>query len=632
VRAGVWSTEQAEKHLRDQGYESDVAATELLIEKIKRIAAFERAMANAAVDAYVAGRITEATLGGFISGTTISAQEKAQYAELASARRICSIQPLTPAEAERAVKAKILSFSDYRDALRRDGRTDDAITVLELQLRYEIDKEKSIEQHRKEQDEERAKEKAARDAETAKRKAEIAAARALARRGSESALEAAAVRGLIPIARVREVYDAKYDDDTAGILADDLAARRADYVAQQQAAEDARKRAAVRNIDVGALEQAVMGGVISLGEFRSHLTDLKFSPADADLLAATLAARIKALDDAKAARDHAAALAKIKHIDLGRMETLVRRGHRSLGDYGALLTELGFDDGSRAAMVDLLQLHINDDAAAAQLRADAAARATHKGLTVEQFRRAVMIGITPIAAYQPFLLANGFSADAAVTLLAELQFDLDEAESARARRKEADSRSQVGKAPLSDVRRAARLGLIPVDVYYDRLRQAGYGDDDIAIESDLLSAEIGHARALQAAAEAAAAAAPSKGLTLAQLAAAVQAGVATTGDYYARALAIGFSDQDATTLTRTLQDTLDTTAASRERRAALAAEGADRELARADVERAVRKGVSTLDDYAAWLQPPRYSADDAALLVALLAAELAAGGGGGATP
>jgi hypothetical protein len=336
VRASVWSTAQAIKHLRDQGYEQSIAETELQIEKLKRIATFERAMATAAVDAYVDGRITEADLAGFATGTTISAQEKAQYIELASARRICSLRPLSPAEAERCVKAEILSVRDYRDALRRDGRTEEATAALELLLRYELDKEKKIEDLRREQARERAAEKAARDAEKERRRLEVAEQRALDRRGSESDLEAAAVRGLIPLSRVAEVYTAKYDTDTVTILLDDLTDRRAAFVAQQAAADEARRRASVRRIDVGALEQAVLQRVLTLDEFRRQLADRGFAADDADVLTDTLGARLDALEAARHARDEAAAAAKIKHLDLGRLETLVRRGHRSVHDYDAL--------------------------------------------------------------------------------------------------------------------------------------------------------------------------------------------------------------------------------------------------------------------------------------------------------
>jgi hypothetical protein len=284
---------------------------------------------------------------------------------------------------------------------------------------------------------------------------------------------------------------------------------------------------------------------------------------------------------------------------------------------------------ARGPRCRLLHLHIDDDAAAAQLRADAAARATHKGLSVEQFRRAVMIGLTPIAQYQPFLLAHGFSADASVALLAELQFDVDEAAAARARREDADRRSQVGKAPLSDVRRAARLGLIPVDVYYARLRQAGYDDDDVAIESDLLAAEIGHARALAAAAQEREDAAHVQGLTL--------GAAGRRGARRCRGAARLHRARDRARVQHRGRGRAHAHAARRARRDRRGAgapggarRGRRRSRARARRRRARRQNRrDTIAEYAAWLAPPRYSADDAALLVALLQAEIAAKEDGG---
>jgi hypothetical protein len=311
------------------------------------------------------------------------------------------------------------------------------------------------------------------------------------------------------------------------------------------------------------------------------------------------------------------------------METLVRRGHRSLHEYDGLLESLGYEEGARAAMVDLLQIQIDDDARAADARTAAAAKLAAKGLSLEQFRRAVILGITDISAFTPWLLAQGFTTPAAAVLLAELQFDRDEAVVAAARRQEADRRSQVGKAPLSDVRRAARLGLIPVGTYYARLRADGYTDDDVAIESDLLATEIAQDRAAQALAASRTAAPTDKGLTLGQLAAGVLAGAASLDSYIARALALGFTLEDAQVLAATLQDRIDATAAARARKADLMARGGDRELARADVEKAVRAGLRTLDEYGAWLAAQGYADDDAALLVEELQTALEAGGPGG---
>jgi hypothetical protein len=630
VRSGQWAESEALDHLRDQGYDPEVAHVEYQLEDLKRLNSFERQMADAAVDGFVAGRIDEGTAGGFWNGTTLTARDKARYAELAAARRICARRPITSSEAEAAVKAGVLSVVDYRRALERENRDDDAVIVLELMLRAQLDAKKAIEEHRKELEAERAAERKARADAALAKKAAADAKLALQRRGSMSDLEAAYIRGLIPLARVQEVYSATYADDTVGILTALLESKRADYVAQLAAAEAARTRATTRGVNVGELETAVMTGVLTLDQFRRRLDDLKFDAGDADLLTATLAARLQQRDDAERKHDEAAAAAKVRHVDLSTLELLVRRGHRTLDDYRATLNGLGYDVGSQAALVERLQILIDDDAAAARTRADAAAALRNKGLSLDQARRAVILGVAPITSYATFLLDHGFSADAVRVLVAELHFDADEAEAARSRRADAERRLQAGSAPLSDVRRAARLGLIPVDVYYGRLAAAGYTADDVAIESDLLTAEMGDTATRRAAAGAADAAAPSKGLTLGQLAAAVKANAATIDQYYDRAIAIGLSAADADILTRTLQDELDVTAVARQRARDLADASADRELSRSDLEKAVRKGTISLDDYAARLPALGYADDDAALLVAVLNTDIGAGGNAGA--
>src|SRR5207248_7586606 len=97
-------------------------------------------------------------------------------------------------------------------------------------------------------------------------------------------------------------------------------------------------------IDVGAIEQAVLEGVLTIAEFRQRLAMLTFEPDDIDVIANTLAARKKGLDDAKKKRAQAEDAAKHKKGDLSRFERLVRRGRRSVADYSGLLTSLGFDE------------------------------------------------------------------------------------------------------------------------------------------------------------------------------------------------------------------------------------------------------------------------------------------------
>jgi hypothetical protein len=627
-----WSGEQGLAHLMDQGYDHDTATEALRLEGLRRIDELETQEANAIIAAYTSGDIDHSTFTSMLSGAVTPAPERALLTELAEVRRAANVKQLTLAQVETMVKSGVLSVIDYRRTAERLGYAPDATIALELQLRWELDQAHTIAEHRIALEKSRADEKAARAQAAADRKAAADARLALERRGTMNDLEDAYIRGLIPLARVVEVYDATYDDDTAGVLSDLLQVKRADYVARLDAAEKARQRAATRGVNVPELESAVIHGVLTMDQYRRRLAELGFTADDVELLTSTLAARIKARDDAERMRDDAAAAAKVRHVDLPTFELLVRRGHRTMADYAALLASLNFDQAAIAALRERLQIQIDDDAKAAAERLAAAAKLRNKGLSLDQFRRAVILGITPIAAFAPFLLDNGFSAAAVQVLVGELQTDRDEAVAAQQRRTDAARRLQAGSAPLSDVHRAARLGLIPVDRYYARLRADGYTDDDVAIESDLLTTEIADDAARKATAAEAEAKAAIKGLTLAQLAAAVKVGTAPIGDYHARAIAIGLSPADADTLTATLQAEVDARAARERRKAELAAAAPERELTRADVAKGVKQGLATIDDYAAWLDGAGYSPDDAALLVDELQTELAGKAAGDTGP
>jgi hypothetical protein len=624
VRAQQWDEGSALQHLQDAGYEADVARVELLLEKLKAIESFDREMAGAAVTAFADGRIDEGALGGFCSGATISAQEKAQLVELAHARRICNTKSLSPTDAAAAVEAGILSFVDYRRALERDGFDDDAVTVKELLLRHKIDAQKDVETHKAELAAEKLAEKTAREAAALAKKAEHDQAVAAQRRGRTGDLEDAAIRGLVPIARVAELYARDFDDETTGILIARLEARRQDYLAQQAARDAAVQKAATRGADVGQLEAAVAAGVLTLDEFRTRLAQLKFSGADADLIASTLRATIAQRAAAARLHDEAAAAAKVKHVDLGTIELLVRRGHRSLADFDRTLRDLGFDDAARAALGERLSIEIADDAKAAKTRADAEAKLQIKGLSLEQFRRAVILGVRPIAAFETFLVQQHFTAEAVTILVGELQADVAEAVAARQRRADAAAHASAQDAPLSDVARAARLGLVDVGAYVDRLRRDGYTAEAIALEQDLLVAEIADVQAARRTREAAEAKAHDRGLSLAQLERAVKAHDASIAEYVGAARASGLSDEDSKLLGRVLEDELAAAAAAAARKKALAEQQPTRELARGDVAKGVIDGITTLDDYAAWLTGHGYAPDDVDLLVAELEVQLEA--------
>jgi len=433
-------------------------------------------------------------------------------------------------------------------------------------------------------------------------------------------LNRAAIRGLIPFARVEEVLSAQYDADTVSIMIGLLEQDRQTYLEDQARADEARQRAGRRNLDVGAIEQAVLAGVLTFPEFAQRLAQLGFNAADVVVLAATLSERKQDLEDAKAKQAAAAAAAKIRKIDLGRFEQLVRRGVRPLSEYDTLLGSLGFDVGSRAAMVDLLKLHIADDAAAAAERAKAKDKTDARGVTLELLRRAVILGTASEDDFQRFLVDQHFTSDAQALLLAELRADVSTADDARRRREESEARAGSRVLSLDRVARAVRLGIISPAAYQARLVADGYSDDDIAIELELLVQEMADVQATRAKQLAADQAGAGRGLSLADVARAVKAGAATVDDYYARAAELGYSGADAGVLVAVLNDELAAIADANSRRTTIEGELAARTLSIGQLEAAVKAGAVSIDGYIAQLESWGYGADDAELLAGLLVA------------
>jgi hypothetical protein len=298
-----------------------------------------------------------------------------------------------------------------------------------------------------------------------------------------------------------------------------------------------------------------------------------------------------------------------------------------MAQYRALLGSLGFDDASQAAMAELVTAEIADAAAARQARLDAAAAAQVKGVTLEQMRRAVILGAKTEGDYQQYLIANKFTTDAQLVLLAELRADVADADDARQRRLATEAAKDNRALPLATVARAARLGLILPGVYQRRLEADGYTPEDVEIDMTLLTFEIAETAAARAKRDAPPPTPEPKGLTLGELARAVKAGLRTVDDYQARAFALGYDQASAQTLVDLLTSELATLADAQRRRDDIAAEPT-RDVSVSQLEAAVKAGLITLEGYTVQLGALGYSEDTAALLSALLETKLAAPDGG----
>ncbi len=624
VRQRTWTREQAVTYLEAQGIETQTASDMLTAAEDQKVVGYYDDQLAAIRRAYVNREITDAQRDGYLS-TFLKDDKERTAVELAmETARALNQRFLSPSEAEAAVHAGILAVADYRAVLRREGYVEEAIDVLELLLRSKIDKETSIEDQRRALEERRALEQAAREAARKERIAALEAERALQRRGSLAELTRAAARGLIPLARVKEILDPQYDADTVSIILATIEDTRQDALAAAERRTDAEKRATLRDVSIGALDQAVFENVLTVEDVRRRLAAAGVSPEDIGVLTGTLAVRKRDLDAARAKRRQADTAAKVRDVDLSRFEQLVRRGHRTLAQYDQLLASLQFDEASRAAIVELLGLKIADDAAAHDARADTAAATPDVGLTLEELRRAVVLGLESIDSFQAWLVQQGFSADKQTLLMAELREDLAAADAARRARTQRDAPPDARSLPLAVVARAARLGVIAPATYEARLRRAGFTDDDVAIDLDLLLTEISDAQSARARADQVDATPAPSGLSLAEVAAAVKAGVQPLDVYRARAIERGLGAADVATLVRVLADELEATRAAKVRRAEIAGELQTKAFSLAALEDQVRSGALTLDAYRQALRAQGYTHEDAELLASLLADEVGA--------
>jgi len=628
VRAFVdrkhWPMDKGIQHLRDQGYDQDGAVDALRLEGLRRIEQLEASEGSVILAAYADRRIAAGEMRSMLNAAVKNDEERALLEELAEVRRATNIRHLSPAEARACVKVGILAFRDYERALERDGYTPEAVDALDLLLRVEITKDRDLAELRAEQADERAAAKVARETAAAERRAQVEADRARRRRGPIADLERAVIRGLIPFERLAEVLAADYDPDTVGILLALVEDDRQRYLEQQARADEARQRGNRRAIDVGGLERAVMAGLLTPEEFAQRLEFLNFEPADAALLTAVVRAKKADQDAAVRARREAEERARRQRIDLSRFERLVRRGARSLAEYDAMLAGLGFEDADRAAMRELLELQIADDRRADAERAAAEARLEPRGLSLEQFRRAVVLGTRSEDDYQRFLVAENFTADAQEVLLTDLRIAVAEADDARRRREQDAPLPGSRGLPLGTLQRAARLGIITPDTYLARLQALGYSDDDLSIELELLLLEIADTQAARATRTAAEPEAEARGLSLAQVERAVRAGALTLEDYRTAAIAAGMARDAVDVVVAVLAQEVGSLTEAREIRAIVLRRLADQNVSLEELETRVTKGGQPFDVFIGELQQRGVGADEAELVASLLVDELEA--------
>jgi hypothetical protein len=632
VRSKTWSRADGIAHLRESGLTAEQAERELIVEQLRRIATFERSMADQARRAFVRREIDEGQLRAAAMGVTFAGQEFAQFIELAIAEREYNTRRLSLGQVEAMVKSGVLSVRDYRKAAEREGYPFEDVMALELQLRYELDKKTDMEAARAAALAEREAERLAKQRAAAARAAEVAAELARAQRGSLTTIERAVVRGLAPIERYTELLEGRYDGDTIRLMVGLVDLARAAYVEQEAKRAAALQRVTARGATLGDVEQAVLQRVIGIDDYRRRLVAEDVPAADVALLVDTLQARLDDLTEAEARRAAAGAAGAARGIDLGRFEQLVLRGRRTLADYEQLVEGLGFDAGATAAMRELLALRVDDARAAADARARAEQLTAPRGVSLSLMRRGVLLGQLELSDYERFMREQQLAPDAQLVLMADIRRELAELDAARQTRDTGGGTVDARELPLSGAARAARLGIVSPDAYEARLVAAGFAESDVAVQMDLLLLEIADVQAKRAALVQSPTVAAEKRLTLSQLAQAVRLGVRSAEDYRRELALAGYAPDAVDTLTTVLYEELAQIAEAQRRRDELTGAGDARALSLGQLEAAIDAGERSPDDYYAGAIELGYSAADAELLTSVLLHRLnakAAKGAGG---
>jgi hypothetical protein len=186
----------------------------------------------------------------------------------------------------------------------------------------------------------------------------------------------------------------------------------------------------------------------------------------------------------------------------------------------------------------------------------------------------------------------------------------------------AAAKAAVAGVSLANFQQLVKSGLRTFDDYRAFLSALGLKSPAIQDLLDLLHQQITAQQTLEQKHSDLQAAAAVKHLPLSQTEAAVVAGVLSIGELQKFMAASGYAADDINIVTAFVQAKIDAAKSSADARRKAAAALAARGLSLADLERAVKLGVLSMDEYQATLTAVGFAADAIAILTASLQAEL----------
>jgi hypothetical protein len=410
------------------------------------------------------------------------------------------------------------------------------------------------------------------------------------------------------------------------------------------AASETLRALNTKDLSEGDAEQAVKRGIWTLVQFRSHLWKLGYADEDIrtrELLlldeigdAASAEKKRKELEAERAAdraRRQAEALERRAEVERRRelagvsrsdVERAYVRGLISIEDYRRRLAREGVSVADQELLLELIGAERADYIAAQAKRAEAEASARQRRLSLSAIEEAVRRGILTLDDYRSSVESFGFGARDQEILVRLLESGIEDELEERRRKAQVAEELKRKQVSLADVERAVVLGIKTIADYRAFLVASGYSVVDAALLTNVLTRDVLLRREAERKRTEAEAEARVKRIGLAELRQAVRRGIRTIDDYRAVLRDAGIVPEDQGTLVALLEAEIADDRAAAAKRAETEARLAKRKLTLGDMERAVRLGVLTLDQYRAYLRREKVVSDDQEVLISILREEL----------
>src|SRR5882672_6495219 len=240
------------------------------------------------------------------------------------------------------------------------------------------------------------------------------------------------------------------------------------------------------------------------------------------------------------------------------------------------------------------------------------------GVSIARYETLVMDGIKTVSEYQTFLVGKGLSPGNVAAFVAHLSNRLSAAAAKAGAGAGAAATAKAKGLSVAQLEKAVKAGALSMGEYESRLAHVGLTPEDVSILVEVLTEELAAAKVKADAAAAAKAAAKVKGVNLAQEELAARQGLVSVDQFRAWLTSHGWADPDLSLIVAELQAKIAADAAARALKAGGAGTPAARGLGLAQLERAVRRGVSPMSDYTLALAKAGYDADAQTALQSLL--------------